>query len=413
MVDGGWRRLEGLVLRLADWKGEAQHRWPGRLVIGVVEANAVGGIAFHVHPDGRALEISLVDVAEELQARGLASVLMDAVYAAYPHAWINHGLRTPEGARWWDRYRDPAPERNIHNRPPGEWSAYFDAVDVARDRTHNAYLNREHGLHGHSDAEYRYGQRLEQEFGAHAPDYVTGPDIARVDPTLQDLYAGALVYLPAELHRFVHDGTRPPAERARALLDHVGHGNLPRATDSWTGSWNTSAKAAFDDVRTAQWFQDVPSPTPATHLVHHVLPLQAGAEGPPPYTARDTYLQYTDHADISVALAGMSWRSGIDLRTVHSLVFDPAVRAAVPPDSPKYASAGYRARYDERGMLRPEGGSGATLEDRAGEIRAWAEQVIHDGVARSRGAPLPGHRGHGQPPSPAPPAPSGPRPGGR
>ncbi|WP_405787203.1 hypothetical protein OG753_04095 [Streptomyces sp. NBC_00029] len=65
--------------------------------------------------------------------------------------------------RWWDRYTDPAPERNIHNRPPSEWAQYFDAVQVAAQRAKIAYLNRHFDLDGHRAAEYRYGERLEAE----------------------------------------------------------------------------------------------------------------------------------------------------------------------------------------------------------------------------------------------------------
>jgi hypothetical protein len=54
-----------------------------------------------------------------------------------PTAWINHGWRTENGARWWNGYREPAPQ-----------ARYFDAVDIASDKTHNAHQNKHYGLDG-------------------------------------------------------------------------------------------------------------------------------------------------------------------------------------------------------------------------------------------------------------------------
>jgi hypothetical protein len=86
----------------------------------------------------------------------LAYLLMDRLYEAHPDAWINHGLRTDEGGRWWHRYRDPAPERNVHNRPPAEWAAYFLAPGVDRGRAANRVWNQLFALDGHQGAEHRY-----------------------------------------------------------------------------------------------------------------------------------------------------------------------------------------------------------------------------------------------------------------
>ncbi|MGV9406972.1 hypothetical protein [Streptomyces sp. NPDC003667] len=129
-----------------------------------------GGILdFFVHPDGQAVQVDMLEVEPRFQKRGLASVLMDALYASHPTAWIDHGGRSPEGTRWWDRYREPAPERNVHNRPPAEWAHYFDPVGVAGQKTRNAYQNRYHGVDGHRSAVYRYGQPMEAEARHYAP----------------------------------------------------------------------------------------------------------------------------------------------------------------------------------------------------------------------------------------------------
>ncbi|MFF8407478.1 hypothetical protein ACF06P_38325 [Streptomyces sp. NPDC015684] len=50
-----------------------------------------------------------------------------------------------------DRYDEPAPERNVHNRPPAVRAAYFEPVAVAGQRARNAYQNRYQGVHGHRE----------------------------------------------------------------------------------------------------------------------------------------------------------------------------------------------------------------------------------------------------------------------
>ncbi|MFJ2825940.1 GNAT family N-acetyltransferase [Streptomyces toxytricini] len=231
----------------SGWKAGPGHRWPGRQAIAVVDGRQAGSVKFFAHPQGLAVEIDMLEVAEDFRGRGLASLLIDTVYEAYPNAWINHGLRTMDGAHWWDRYRDPAPGRNIHNRPPQEWASHFRASRVAADKAHNASWNTHFGLDGHQGTEYRYRERLELEFIGHDKSFVRRPDWPVVDPTVQDLYAGHLVYLPAGLHRFLHDPDLPAAQRAHALLDHLRHGNLPRP-DEHTGWWNTTAQAALEDA---------------------------------------------------------------------------------------------------------------------------------------------------------------------
>ena len=402
-------RLVGLSLRVSGWKGDPGHRWPGRQVIAVVNGAAAGHAEFYLHPGGQALEVGLVEVAEAFRGNGLASILMDALCEAHPNAWVNHGLRTPEGAQWWDRSHDPAPERNIHNRAPGEWASYFQAPRVAADRARNAEWNSFYRLNGHRDAEYRYGQRLEMEFQRHNRSFIRRLDTPRVDPARQDLYAGHLLYLPPGLHRYVHNGSRPAAARAQALLDHIGHGNLPRSGD-YTGYWNASAPGAFDDALHAELFQDLPDPRPATHVVFHALPLATEPDGPPQlHQSRETYLQYTGPQDISLDLAGLSWRGTAAPHTVHGVEFDYPVQAAVPADSPQDATAQYNALYDELGMRRTAStADDAPFEDRAEEIRDIADQLMRAVAARSP-RPRPPVQGHGQRPSPPPTAPSGPR----
>ncbi|MEU9056536.1 hypothetical protein AB0D37_40145 [Streptomyces sp. NPDC048384] len=117
------------------------------------------------------------------------------------------------------------------------------------------------------------------------------------------------------------------------------------------------------------------------------------------------WVDFKDAEDVSVDLAGMSWRSTTELATQHRIVFDSPVPAAIAPDAPQDASPQYRARYDELGMLRvpsetipaPE-----PFEDRREEIMERAQKVIRDGAHRSaqaaaRPQPVPPASGHSQP----------------
>ncbi|MEU9420207.1 GNAT family N-acetyltransferase [Streptomyces sp. NPDC048272] len=402
-------RWEGVSLRLAGWKAGPGHRWPGRQVIALVDGGQAGSVQFHAHPQGAAVEVSMLEVLDAFRGRGLASLLIDTVYEAYPDAWINHGVRSIDGAHWWDRYRDPAPERNVHNRPPGEWAAYFMASRVAADKTRNASWNRHFGLDGHGAAEYRYRQRLEMEFIGHDKSFLRRVDMPMINPTAQALHAGHLVNLPPGLHRYVHDTRHPSEQRAHALLDHVGHGNLPRPEDH-TGWWNTSPGAALDDALHRELATGGQGPgVPATQLVFHARPLPE--DEAPEYESAGSYLEYIDGGDVPVELAGLSWRRSSAPQLLHSAVFDPPVKAAVPPLYPEAASDSYVERYDEAGALRaPLTPWEQLIADRAGELRAVADRLLDGVAARAAAAPpsppgrgpAPGDDPRQPPPTPAP-----------
>ncbi|MCZ1012267.1 GNAT family N-acetyltransferase [Streptomyces lydicus] len=387
----GPARLQGLSLYLAGWKGDPLHRWPGRQVIAEVQGRAAGHVEYYLHPDGLAVEVVQLEVSPGFRRLGLAGLLMDRLHEVHPRAWVNHGYRSHAGAEWWDQYRDPAPERNIHNRPPAEWSRYFRAPRVAANRVVNRERNKWLELDGHRAAEHCYGERLEEEYERYAPAFEPATGAPRADPSQQSLCAGQVVVLPPELHRFVHDPAHPAAERAQALLEHIGHGNLPRSSD-YTGFWNTTAQAALDDSWAAQLFQKVPLASPATHLVYQAHPLEANPQPLPRHVAGFDWVDYTCPEDVSVNLAGLSWRSDTDLSAVHHDVFDSPVLAAIAPESPQDASAQYRARYDERGMrYRPPSSSTASwpFEDQRDEIKARAEKIIRDVTERSAPAAPP------------------------
>ncbi|MEU8779540.1 hypothetical protein [Streptomyces sp. NPDC048606] len=341
---------------------------------------------FHAHPQGAAVEVSMLEVLDGFRGRGLASLLVDTVYEAYPDAWINHGVRTVDGAYWWDRYRDPAPERNIHNRPPGEWAAFFMASRVAADKSRNASWNRHFGLDGHGTAEYRYRQRLETEFIGHDQSFRRREDMPVIDPAVEPLHVGHLVYLPPGLHRYVHDSRHPAERRAHALLDHVGHGNLPRPEDH-TGWWNTSPGAALDDALHRELAAGGRGPgLPATQLAFHARPLSEGEV--PEYESAGSYLEYIDGGDVQVELAGLSWRRISAPWILHSVVFDPPVEAAVPPLYPEAASETYVERYDEAGARRaPLTPWEQLITERAEELRTVADRLLDGVAARAATAP--------------------------
>ncbi|MFF3958490.1 hypothetical protein ACFYY1_35535 [Streptomyces sp. NPDC001890] len=334
----------GLSLWLTDWKVQSPGAWTPRRVLALVGGEQAGRLEFLVHPDRQAVSVWGLEVEPEFQGRNLASVMMDALYAAYPAAWIDHGRRTPEGVRWWDRYADPAPERNIHNQSPDQWAQYFDTLQVAAQRVQNAYQNGLYGLDGHGAAEYRYGERMEAEAlewsSAFREAGARGPD-----PVAQELHGGLRLVLPPRLHRLVHDGRRDGGERAEMVLDHIGHGSLPSAA-----GWNTTQRAAFEDMAHEQLFDPAPAEG-VTHLVFRVR-LAAGQDVPR-HDLRATWLTYTDSPGIEVDLVGMSWRDPRTPWVTNEAGFTPAIDAAIEPEHSRNASAQYTARYSEIGELLP------------------------------------------------------------
>ncbi|EGE39502.1 hypothetical protein GTY83_00425 [Streptomyces sp. SID4928] len=334
----------GTALWLTGWQIEPVLGWTSRRVLAVVGGVRAGRLDYVVHPDGQALSVWMLDVAPRFQRRNLASVMMDALYAAHPTAWIDHGGRTEDGARWWDRYADPAPERNIHNRPPQEWAQYFEAPVVMAQRARNAYENRRLRLEGHSAAEYGHGERLEDVAAQWASAYQPAR-VERLDPAAGELHGGLRLVLPRALRRVMFDEQRDVAERAERLLDHIGYGSLPP-----TAGWHTTLGAAFEDLAHEQVFDTAPG-TGMTHVAFRVR-LGAGQEVPR-HDARAAWVSYPDSPGIEVELTGMSWRSPRTPWATHFAGFDRPIDAAIAPAAWQDASEQYTARYDEIGELRP------------------------------------------------------------
>ncbi|MGZ2361505.1 hypothetical protein LRE75_33310 [Streptomyces sp. 372A] len=375
----------GVALWMTDWKVEIPGAWAPRRVLALVGGQMAGRLDFLIHPDGQAVSVWALEVEPEFQRRKLASVMMDALYAAHPTAWIDHGGRVPDGVRWWDRYTDPAPERNIHNRPPAEWAQYFDTLKVAAQRTRNAYQNELFGLDGHQAAEYRYGERLEQEALEWAPAF-REPTVHGPDPAVQELYGGLRVALPPRLQRLAHDRRHDEGARAEMVLDHIGHGSLP-----CDAGWNSTRHAAFADMAHLELLEPVPRDD-VTHVVFRVR-LSSG-EDIPRHDLRTTWLAYIDSPGIEVELTGLSWRSPQRPWITHEADFAPPLDASIEPERWNNASPRYTARFASGGELLPGQGprrsdDGHPFAGREAAIAAMAARLRQSVHLRAVAAPPP------------------------
>ncbi|MFF2205326.1 hypothetical protein [Streptomyces sp. NPDC058145] len=380
---GAEARLDaaGVSLWLTNWKTDAGGAWSGRRVLALVGGAYAGRLDFFVHPDGQAVQVDMLEVERRFQKRGLASVLMDALYASHPTAWIDHGGRSPEGTLWWDRYREPAPERNIHNRPPVEWAHYFDPVGVAGQKTRNAYQNRYHGVDGHRSVVYRYGEPMEAEARHYAPQF-REPDAQALDPALHELHGGMRLFLPPGLHRLAHGPAADAVVRAGMLLDHIGYGNLPAAA-----AWSTTRLEALEDLAQEEVF-DTRQHAPATHVTFRILPL--AHEELPEHDPRASWLRFVNSPGIEVQLAGMSWSFPDRPWVTHHAAFDPPVAAAIAPQFRQDASPAYLSRYSELGDLLPgqrahRSEAPSPYVGRGAEITAMANQLL-EGIAQRAAA---------------------------
>jgi hypothetical protein len=180
------------------------------------------------------------------------------------------------------------------------------------------------------------------------------------------------------VHEYVHDRTQDPHARATALLEHLGHGNLPRGA-----YWNTTRQAAFDDAHHKDLFDREPPGPPLTHVVFTLAPLQTPAL--PVARALATSVEFESPGDLAVDVTGLAWRQADRPYLTHHADFTPAVAAALAPSSAQQASAAYRARYDEAGFLRTAARDGARpFADRAAQIQAMAERLLRGQAARAR-----------------------------
>lgn len=201
--------------------------------------------------------------------------------------------------------------------------------------------------------------------------------------------------MDSRLHSYIHDRAADPALRAEALLEHLGHGRLPR-------EWNATQHAAFEDAYHEEVFQDeegapdeslspdIAAPrSTATHVVFSVRPLSAGQQ--PPHHGQVSWLNFTGSVDVDLEVTDVSWRSADVPAITHTAHFGRAVRAAIAPLDRSHASAGYRARYDATGFLRAASAQqpqpAHPYAHRAAEIRNRAERLTRQVPDRTPTAP--------------------------
>ncbi|MFD7861617.1 GNAT family N-acetyltransferase [Streptomyces sp. NPDC059783] len=363
---------EGLALCLTERKTRGEV-WLRRQLVASVGPSMAGWLDYFLHPDGQAVKVLMLHVHPDFQRRGLAGVLMDALYEAHPTAWINHGWRTGQGSQWWNGYQEPAPQRNVHNRPPSEWAEYFSAVDVASHKARNAHQNEHYGLDGHRENVYRYGERLETEAALHEAAFRPAQPV-RMVLDAQPLHGAARLVLPPAVHAYVHDRTQDSHARATALLEHIGHGNLPRGA-----YWNTTRQAAFVDAHQEDLFNPHPPGPPHTHVVFTLTPRQSPLL-PSVAHAWATSVTFEHPGDLAVDVNELAWRQADRPYLTHQASFAPAVAAAIAPYSSQQASAAYRARYDPTGFLRTP----RPFAHRAAQIQAMAERLLQGRAARAQ-----------------------------
>ncbi|WP_331726136.1 GNAT family N-acetyltransferase [Streptomyces sp. NBC_00470] len=336
----------GLSLWLTDWKPQGSHAWRGRCILARIGDDVVGRLDFFTHPQGHVVSVLDMEVEPAFRRRGLASVMMDALYDAHPEAWIDHGRRSVELTWWWNGYREPAPERNVHNRPPVEWAEYVAPTKVAGNKAHNHFRNKYEGVDGNQQDVYAYGQPMVEEATTYTALYkeavLEGPD-----PGAEALFGGLRERLQPGLHQLLHDPLRAPEDRAHLLLEHIGHGGLPAES-----AWCTTQRSAFEDLAQDQLFA-ARNAAPETHLVFHVLPVATEAQEARVGDQGADWVRYHHSPGIEVQLAALSWRAPETPWITHTAEFARPLDVAIKPFRPDTVNPGYRARYGPGGQLLP------------------------------------------------------------
>jgi len=111
------------------------------------DGRALGSLHFQQSDDARAIRVSMLHTARAARGQGVATRMMGELtrHAASNDAWVNHGVRTRQGARWWAGFadKDAAPHLNIHNvHPSAGWNRYFNPHDVRWDMDVNHGLDK-------------------------------------------------------------------------------------------------------------------------------------------------------------------------------------------------------------------------------------------------------------------------------
>lgn len=147
---------------------------PTHVLKGYQHGQHVGSLHYQQSDDGKAAYVTNLE-SHKAEGHGVGSALMDDLYSHAHRSgmWINHGQRTPEGLNWWNSYREPYPEHNVHNAMPNQgiqassehpgvksWQHYWDPREVAAD------------MHFHSEVDPA-GKHEPPRFNPHLYDETT------------------------------------------------------------------------------------------------------------------------------------------------------------------------------------------------------------------------------------------------
>lgn len=192
-----------------------------------------------------------------------------------------------------------------------ELLAHFDDDEGDSDWDHPEYgrWDDEHGLYRHPDHGYHCSSC--QDFHAD-PETVTGHQTAYTDwdsvyPYLpEQMHRGMAAELPPAVHAAVHDESRSPAERGRALLEHLQGANL--------GTHWSPDKDQAEHYSTVSASGRGPDAT--EFVLHARRPDREHIETDPDTLARQDVIGYGDHDDQEIPLredapvhiTGVSWR---------------------------------------------------------------------------------------------------------
>jgi hypothetical protein len=112
--------------------------WSTHVMHGYIGSQHVGSLHYSVSDDGKAFGVERLHSTRP--GEGVASSLMDDLYGQVKQAggWLNHGQRTRDGNAWWNSYREPHPEVNVHRAHPEQgWGHYFSPGEAADDAERN------------------------------------------------------------------------------------------------------------------------------------------------------------------------------------------------------------------------------------------------------------------------------------
>lgn len=183
------------------------------------------------------------------------------IYRAVPH-----GVHDIHPGDWVSNDPDYAHQHAAHHSPEDDWPVLTAEVPAKHIWTdHNGEY--EQGYHGPSihEADFHHDDLgiVPHDVAHHDQEEHEEMGIHLLRPKPQPtLYTGAAVHLDPETHAFVHDKSKPIAERAKRLYD-----NVPLKAHVFNDDHEDAEEAASDSDSDA-W--DMPrEPHPPTHVVLH------------------------------------------------------------------------------------------------------------------------------------------------